>query len=552
MLALAVLPLAACNTDVDHPVPSVDSPALVSVSPQDNLKAGLDSIVVTYDRNVFLASADYQKITLNGQPVQSAHVMGSSSQLLIMADIQRDGVYELNIPEGVVTGPGQMPAAQVTTTLKAQSQTITTQLANPNATAETRALYDKLVANYGKKTYSATMADVAWNNKNAEHVHQLTGKYPAINGYDFIHLNNTAKGGWIDYSDITPVKTWHDGGGIVTASWHWNVPTSDPNASSVPVTLSAEQKKIPSDWSGFLMLTSDEVKTTLAKASVGSKLVVNITDVAAGAQGSVKNGATWTGLVDGKGTSYEYFDISGSSFSVTLDQKMLDDVRANGFIISGHDYTVTSITVEAAGEVKYAFYASENGFTLDEAVTEGTWQNTYVKQDLAKIVPFLRQLQAAGIPVLWRPLHEAAGRWFWWGNGSAESYRKLWTMMFDYFKAQGVNNLIWVWTSEVTDESWYPGDAYVDIIGTDMYGQNGTAVEPAAAAERFNRLAYRYPTKMIALSECGTVADIPSQWAAGGGWSWFMPWYNSAEVSHATDDWWKAAMSSDKVLSRGE
>lgn len=51
------------------------------------------------------------------------------------------------------------------------------------------------------------MADVAWNNKTAERVHRLTGKYPAINGYDYIHLQYTRPGGWIDYADITPVRT---------------------------------------------------------------------------------------------------------------------------------------------------------------------------------------------------------------------------------------------------------------------------------------------------------------------------------------------------------
>ena len=47
--------------------------------------------------------------------------------------------------------------------------------------------------------------------------------------------------------------------------------------------------------------------------------------------------------------------------------------------------------------------------------------------------------------------------------------------MFDYFKAQGLNNLIWVWTSETGDADWYPGDQYVDIVGRDLYGK--TAAE---------------------------------------------------------------------------
>ena len=538
---------AACSDSVEHYITDVDAPGFVSVSPQTNIKAGLDSIIVTYDKNVFFSSADYSKITLNGSPVVSANVIGSSKQLLIMANISRDKSYELVIPEGVVTGPNRVAAPMVKATLVAQSQKIATSPVNADATAETKALYQKLVNNYGKKIFSATMANVAWNNENAEKVYQLTGKYPAINGYDYIHLQSSTSGGWIDYSNISPVQSWHNAGGIVTISWHWNVPTSNPYTSSVPVVLySGPDKVMPSDWSGNIQLTTQATKDILAKASIGSKLVVKISDVKAGAQGSIKN-SSWAGFVDENGKNWDYFSISGNSYSMTLDQTTLTEMRANGLIIGGHDYTVTGVTVETTGSVKYDFKAAKNEFTLDDAVTDGTWANRFMKSDLEKIVPYLQQLQQANIPVLWRPLHEAAGKWFWWGNGSAASYVKLWHFMYDYFKAKGINNLIWVWTSEKADSDWYPGDDYVDIIGTDMYGQDGTAVSAAAMADRFNTLAYRYPTKMISLTECGTVSDVPTQWSSDAKWSWFMPWYGS---THATDDWWKAAMNSEYVITR--
>ena len=546
-LALLSLTATACSDSVEHYIADVDAPTFTGINPETNIKAGLDSIIVSYDKNVFFSSADYSKITLNGSPVVSANVLGSSHQLLIMANISRGKSYELVIPEGVVTGPNHKAAPMVKTTLVAQTQHIANAPVNTNATVETQALYQKLVDNYGKKTFSATMADVAWNNKNAERVHQLTGKYPAINGYDYIHLQSSHHGGWIDYADITPVQSWHNAGGIVTIGWHWNVPTSNPYASSVPVVLYGGPNKVmPADWSGNIQLTSQATKDILANASIGSKLVVKITNVKSGAQGSIKN-SSWGGFIDESGKNWDYFDISGNSYSMTLDQTTLNEMRTNGFIIGGHDYTVTGITVEAAGTVKYDFYAAKNDFTLDDAVTEGTWANRFMKSDLEKITPYLLQLQQAGIPVLWRPLHEAAGKWFWWGNGSAASYVKLWRTMYDFFKQKGINNLIWVWTSEGNDAAWYPGDEYVDIIGSDVYGKDGVAVSAEQMAERFNSLAYRYPTKMISLTECGTVTDIPAQWKGDAQWSWFMPWYGG---THATDDWWKAAMNSEDVITR--
>ena len=204
------LSATACNDNVEHNIQAVDAPAFVSVSPQDNIKAGLDSIIVTYDKNIFFASSQYERITLNGQPVVSANVIGSSNKLLLMANIARGESYELVIPEGVVSGPNKTPAPQVKATLKAQSQQITATLANANATAKTKALYQKLVANYGQKIFSGAMAEVAWNTTVSNQVHALTGKYPAINGYDYIHLQSTSPGGWIDYARKDMARRWRN------------------------------------------------------------------------------------------------------------------------------------------------------------------------------------------------------------------------------------------------------------------------------------------------------------------------------------------------------
>ena len=92
------LSATACNDNVEHNIQAVDAPAFVSVSPQDNIKAGLDSIIVTYDKNIFFVSSQYERITLNGKPVVSANVIGSSNKLLLMANIARGESYELVIP----------------------------------------------------------------------------------------------------------------------------------------------------------------------------------------------------------------------------------------------------------------------------------------------------------------------------------------------------------------------------------------------------------------------------------------------------------------------
>ncbi|MDR0962762.1 MAG: glycoside hydrolase family 26 protein [Mediterranea sp.] len=318
---------------------------------------------------------------------------------------------------------------------------LTLSVAHPSPQAE--ALYAYLRESYGRQVLSGMMANVNWNNRESERIHTLTGKYPAINCYDYVHLA-FSPANWIDYGDITPAREWWEAGGIVAAGWHWLVPKHegdipDPNAGNMVYDLSTD-------------------------------------------------------------------------------------------------------------------------FRPSQIVVEGTWENRTARADLEKIAGYLKLLRDAGIPVLWRPLHEASGNiyaynggtaWFWWGRDGAEAYRKLWQYMFDYFEAQGLNNLIWVWTSQTRDDAFYPGDDYVDIVGRDLYGSTA-----ADCATQFGILSRSYAHKLVTLSECGysgaPTAPLSEQWAAGARWSWFMPWYDAGNAAnrHADDTWWQDAMQCDFVVTR--
>jgi mannan endo-1,4-beta-mannosidase len=97
-----------------------------------------------------------------------------------------------------------------------------------------------------------------------------------------------------------------------------------------------------------------------------------------------------------------------------------------------------------------AFYSPSSGNTatnFDAAKIANTFTQKYknVMSDLVVIGDQLTVLKNRGVPVLWRPFHEASGKWFWWGYASADALKKLWKIEFDYFtKERGLNNLIWV------------------------------------------------------------------------------------------------------------
>jgi mannan endo-1,4-beta-mannosidase len=83
----------------------------------------------------------------------------------------------------------------------------------------------------------------------------------------------------------------------------------------------------------------------------------------------------------------------------------------------------------------------------------------------------LLPLQDAGVPVLFRPYQEPNGSGLWWGNGGADNYIALYRDAFNYLtNTLGVHNLLWVYSANPGDVLYtYPGDAYVDIVGLDLY-----------------------------------------------------------------------------------
>ncbi|MBR4510222.1 MAG: beta-mannosidase [Ruminococcus sp.] len=144
-----------------------------------------------------------------------------------------------------------------------------------------------------------------------------------------------------------------------------------------------------------------------------------------------------------------------------------------------------------------------------------------IDADIAEIAKQLNRMRDAGVPVLWRPLHEASGGWFWWGAKGPDAYKKLWYYLYDELTNKyGCSNLIWVWNGQ--DPNWYPGDEYVDVIGEDIYaGEHSYGAQNAKFSEL---LEYPDTNKLIALTENGTVFDIDNVVAANSRWSWFGTW----------------------------
>lgn len=143
-------------------------------------------------------------------------------------------------------------------------------------------------------------------------------------------------------------------------------------------------------------------------------------------------------------------------------------------------------------------------------------------KDIDAIAKQLLILQNENVPVLWRPLHEASGGWFWWGAFGPEAYKKLYLLLYDRLTNEyGLNNLIWVWNGQ--DPDWYPGDEYVDIIGEDIYP--GERVYTSHTSAFLNAAKnYSKEKKIVHLTENGCLFDPDLARRDGAMWGMWCTW----------------------------
>lgn len=198
------------------------------------------------------------------------------------------------------------------------------------------------------------------------------------------------------------------------------------------------------------------------------------------------------------------------------------------------------------------FYTEKTDFDANSIFNVGTDNYNAIISDIDFVANQLKTLQNDGVPVIWRPLHEAAGGWFWWGAKGPAACKQLWTVMYDRMvNHHGLNNLIWVWTREPDDSEWYPGDEYVDIVGRDIYKDG----DHTSQILEFNNMNALYNgKKMLAISESGSFPDVDNLQEDAASWSWYMPWYGKYA---RTDEYnslelWKKMFASEYVITLDE
>lgn len=228
---------------------------------------------------------------------------------------------------------------------------------------------------------------------------------------------------------------------------------------------------------------------------------------------------------------FDLIFVTSSGDVTQIDDAIEWHTKSSGLItLTWHWNVPKDIDKPAMGK---AFYSDEiTNFSLENAVTPGTKEYEQIINDIDLITIQLQRLEAAGVPVIWRPLHEASGAWFWWGGVSTsgnredtyakeEAYKKLWYIIYDRLENyHKLTNLIWVWNGQSSRLTVNPNT--YDITGTDVYPNTLTH---AAQVAKYNELVnMTYEGKMVAMTECGYIPDIKDMQENNAIWLYSMPW----------------------------
>ena len=341
-------------------------------------------------------------------------------------------------------------------------------LTDPKASAGARKLMKFLADNYGEKIITGQQTAGAADTE-LELIRRLTGKLPAIRFGDMEAYsgNSTADGGDV----IGACERWAERGGIVGLMWHWDAP------------------------SGISSVYAEEADFTLEKALPPYTVINEVLEPE---------------LPD----AMEHADDQIDPADRTSPYVQTEDTTEAPVIVQRYEF---SVDVAALDEKEIA-KLTEEGAISEECKALLT--------DIDRISEAMKPLAEADIPVLWRPLHEAGGDWFWWGADGPEAYRWLWDVLYrrmtDY---HGLHNLIWVWNAQ--DEE-YLVDHY-DIASADIYLSADR--DFGSRYEQFTRLSRMTGgDKLIAMSECSTVPEVNAMFRDNTVWSYFGLWYGASLI----------------------
>jgi beta-mannanase len=159
------------------------------------------------------------------------------------------------------------------------------------------------------------------------------------------------------------------------------------------------------------------------------------------------------------------------------------------------------------------------------SILPGGEKNSVYNSWLDKVAAFFLSLKDdAGnfIPIIFRPFHELNGSWFWWGgkNCTPDEIKQLYQYTEKYLRdTKAVHNLLYAFNTDKFYSAGeflerFPGDAYTDILGFDIYQRSSNEAFMQDAGNMLSLLdsIATAHNKIPALTEFGYAGLPDSSW----------------------------------------
>ena len=564
VLLLFIIPIS-CSSKEN---PTIEDFSLVSAVPEQNsvVSANIETITFTFNKGIL--EVNKSKITLNGVAVSEGMAKGAVLSVKII-NLEIDTDYEVIIEKGAIKdnskNPNNQPFSLKFKTEKSLSPTETIRLEAENAvitgggsspalivndpqcsngkyveTQESNLIFSFAISqsgNYKVIAKTKTPSGEKYNKFLFDDEHTKDIHFPQNNAFEEVLIadpfyfaagNHTIEmvkvWGWIqfDYLEISPsssVATEFDIQPMVT-------PYPTVNTTKLfQFLLDNFQRKI---ISGVMTLRSLSTTT-----------------------GDSQNEISWLFEKTGKKPALLGLDFMDHTGSFPTDWTNNPDIIQDAIYWKNNNGIVALCWHWRDPSYKTDdFYTERTSFDPRKIFEPQSEEYAAMMRDMDIVADYLKELQQNDVPILWRPLHEASGRWFWWGSQGAEACKKIWQIMFEKFTVEHeIKNLIWVWTSEANNSalSWYPGDEYVDIIGLDIYDEGNHGSQMMAFQELKSIFGGK---KMLALSECGSIPAMEAMKKDKTIWSYYMPWYGEHTKDpkwNTTNDWFTSFSDPDVI-----
>ncbi|KXG50898.1 Endoglucanase H/Glycosyl hydrolase family 26 [Penicillium griseofulvum] len=226
------------------------------------------------------------------------------------------------------------------------------------------------------------------------------------------------------------------------------------------------------------------------------------------------------------GTDLMYYSPSAVAHggkSKTVEEAISFDKQGGINALVWHWYAPNCLLETEKQPWYRGFYTEATCFDVANAVDHRSNKTDYrlLIRDIDAIAVQLKRLSDANVPVLFRPLHEPEGGWFWWGAKGPAPFKKLWAIIYDRItRVHNIHNIVWV--CNTADPKWYPGNDKCDIATVDHYAQAG---DHGVLEDKFHGLQnVTKGERVLALAEVGSIPDPELQAKKHVPWAYWMAW----------------------------